>query len=42
MSVAMSARGLLTLEWQLTPIWDSAKRNQSERLDDQVQQAPMA
>ena len=42
MSDAMSTRGLLNLEWQLTLVWDSAKRNHRERLDDQVQQAPMA
>ena len=42
MSTAMSAKGLLNLEWHLTPFWDSAKRNQSEMLDDQVQQAPVA
>ena len=42
MSAAMSARGLLNLEWQLTPVWLSAKRNHSERLDDQVQQAHVA
>ena len=41
MSDAMSARGLLNLEWQLTPVWASSKRDQSERLDDQVQQAPV-
>ena len=42
MSDAMSTRGLLNLEWQLTPVWASPKRNQSERLDDKVQQAPVA
>ena len=42
MSVAMSTRGLLNMEWQLNPVWAFAKRNQSERIDDQVQQDTMA